>query len=559
MKASEAIARALAAEGDAPVFSLMGDGTMNLIVQIAALGSPIVTVRHEAAAVAMADGWARSTGRVGVAAVTCGPGLTQTGTSLVAASRNRTPLVLLTGGMHSRPSPRGQELDQRPFAQACECLFQAVQRLESLDADVRDAFYTARTARRPVLLEVPMDLQERELDYPWAYRPSTDFVPRPQRQVPDQEAIEAAAAMIQAAERPLIIAGRGARLSDARTEVILLADAIGALLGTTLLTKGWFDGHAWDVGVVGAFCSAAAEAVIADADLVIGVGAELGQYTTEGGLLFPEAQAIRIDVETADLVGPLGEFQLRGDAREVLRALQKAIAVGAPRTGFRTAAVRQRLEQQPEPHAEVPPGAGVDPRQLMAELGSLLPRDALLFCGIGHFWSFLVQYMPLRADVELNFVHQFGSIGQALPTAIGAAVASPTRPLVILDGDGSLMMHIQELDTAARYGLDITVIVANDGGFGAEAHKLRASDRDEHLASYPSPDFAAVASGFGGSGHRIDDLGQFRHAMRSLAGQRRPTVLDVRVSPQVVSDPYRRLHFGLDNRAPRLSAAATRP
>src|ERR1700691_832184 len=134
MKASEAVARALAAEGDAPVFSLMGDGTMNLIVQIAALGSPIVTVRHEAAAVAMADGWARSTGGVGVAAVTCGPGLTQTGTSLVAASRTRTPLVLLTGGMHSRPSPRGQELDQRPFAQACECLFQAVQRLESLDA-----------------------------------------------------------------------------------------------------------------------------------------------------------------------------------------------------------------------------------------------------------------------------------------------------------------------------------------------------------------------------------------------------------------------------------------
>jgi acetolactate synthase-1/2/3 large subunit len=558
MKVSEATAAALAAEGSAPVFSLMGDGTINLIDAIASAGGSLVTVRHEAAAVAMADGWSRSTGGVGIAAVTCGPGLTQTGTSLVAASRNGSPLVVLTGAMHSRPSRRGQEFEQRRFVEASECSFQAVQSADTLEADIRDAFYEARIARRPVLLEIPVSLQERDLGYAWSYRPSSEFAAAVQRIVPDQRIIAAAAERVSQSARPLIIAGRGARDSDARADIILLADAIGALLGTTLLTKGWFDDHEWNVGVIGAFCSAPAEAVIVATDLVIGIGAELGTYTTEGGLLFPDAFAIRIDLEPADLIGPLGEFLVRGDAREAVRALQKALGPVGPRNGFRTAEVRECLATVPPPHDPPPSGTGIDPRELMRRLAVLLPADTRLFCGLGHFWSFVVQFMPLRPDIEINFVHQFGSIGQTLPTAIGAAIADPARPVVVLDGDGSLMMHIQELDTAARYELDVTVIVVNDGGFGAEVHKLDARGRDGKLAAYRSPDFGRVCDGFGGSGRRIDDLDQLSEAMTGRGGQRRPILLDARVSPHVVSDPYRRLHFGLANQAPALSAAGSR-
>jgi acetolactate synthase-1/2/3 large subunit len=339
---------------------------------------------------------------------------------------------------------------------------------------------------------------------------------------------------------------------------MLLAERIGALLGTTLPTKGWFDGHAWDVGVVGALCSAVAQAIIVDADLVIGIGAELGQYTTEGGRLFPDAKTLRIDVEQAALADLPDGFLLRGDARETLRALGEVLAVREPRTGFRTAAVRHRLAQEPAAHDGIPPESGIDPRLMMSELGPLLPRGARVFCGVGHFWSFPVQYMPLRSDVEINFVYEFNSIGQTLPTAIGAAVADRSRPVVVLEGDGSLMMHVQELDTAARFGLDVIIVVINDGGFGAEMHKLSARGNPSRLATYQSPDFAAVATGLGGSGRRIDDLGQLGEALRAIAGQRRPAVLDVRVSPHVVSDPYRRLHFGLDNRAPRLSSADAR-
>jgi acetolactate synthase I/II/III large subunit len=554
MKVSEAIARAFQAEGDAPIFSLMGNGTLNLIVQMDQLGATVVNVRHEAAAVAAADGFARVSGEVGVAAVTCGPGLTQVGTSLVAANRNGSPIILVTGGLHVRPGMRGQELDQRRFAEACEALFQPVQRMESVAEDVRDAFYTARTRRRPVVLEVPVDLQLRELDYEWQYRPSSDFTPSLQRPIPEATSVSAAAATIRRAKRPLIIAGQGAVRSDARVDIIALADKIGALLGTTLPAKGWFDGHAWDIGVIGAMSSAPAEGVLIEADLVIAIGCELGHHTTEGGFLFPEADVIRIDIQPSpDLIGPVTGTYLQGDARESVVAITLALdSDDGAADGFRTPAVRERLATPPPPHDPVSEVSGLDPREVMRRLSGLLPERARVFCGIGHYWAFPVQYLSLRPDVDIRFVHQFSAIGQTLPTAIGAAFAERDRPIVVLEGDGSVMMQIQELDTVNRYDIDLSVIIINDAGFGAEVHMLDAKGNDSQLGKYRSPDFAALAVGMGGTGVRIDRIDQLEPALRSMSQAKiRPFVIDLRVAP-VISDPVRRLYFGLDSRAPRL-------
>jgi thiamine pyrophosphate-dependent acetolactate synthase large subunit-like protein len=120
------------------------------------------------------------------------------------------------------------------------------------------------------------------------------------------------------------------------------------------------------------------------------------------------------------------------------------------------------------------------------------------------------------------------------------------------------MMHIQELDTAARYGVDLCVLVLNDGALGAEVHKLNAAGHDGRLATYPSPDFAKIAEGMGGSGIRLEATKQLKTEMLSLAARRRPFVIDARVSPVVISDPYRRVHFGLESRAPRLPLLGSR-
>src|SRR5262249_31295575 len=158
-------------------------------------------------------------------------------------------------------------------------------------------------------------------------------------------------------------------------------------------------------GIVGAFSSAPAEAVLAEADLVVGFGAELGHYTTEGGLLFPDAEALRIDMEHAPIaVGGFPGAFLQGDARAVAAALAAGLA-GPAREGFRSEETRRALAVPPPPHDVVTDG--VDPRSLMRELGPQLPARARVFCGVGHYWSFAGQYLALRPDVEMRFVYGF--------------------------------------------------------------------------------------------------------------------------------------------------------
>ena len=141
-----------------------------------------------------------------------------------------------------------------------------------------------------------MDLQEEDFDWDYEYRPSTQFLP-PRMETPSPDQLAPVIEKLIAAERPVIIAGRGARAANAKDEIVKLADRVGALLATSLQGKGYFAGHPWDIGIAGAFASAPSEQLLADADFVLGVGAELGYYTTEGGLLFPSAEVARIDIK----------------------------------------------------------------------------------------------------------------------------------------------------------------------------------------------------------------------------------------------------------------------
>ena len=145
----------------------------------------------------------------------------------------------------------------------------------------------------------------------------------------------------------------------------------------------------------------------------------------------------------------------------------------------------------------------MDPRVLARELSNALPKGALLTCGGGHFFSFPAMYTALPAGAELQFSYHFGAVGQGLPVAIGVGAGNPGRPHVAIEGDGSLMMNLQELDTVVRYNMQLVLIVWNDGGFGAEVHKLRVKGFDPALAQWTSPDFAAIAKSFGGDGVRL--------------------------------------------------------
>ncbi len=194
-----------------------------------------------------------------------------------------------------------------------------------------------------------------------------------------------------------------------------------------------------------------------------------------------------------------GEY-VCGDAKATLVGLTEILlSRKVQKIGFRTKSSQDVLNAQ----AASPVFAtdGLDPRRLAIELAKALPKESVITCGCGHYWSFVIQYMQLPANAEIYFTHQFGAIGQALPVAFGASIASPGRPHILIEGDGSLFMHLQELETVARYKLPLMVIVWNDSGFGAEVHKLRAHGFEPHLAQWQSPDFVSIAKAMGGGWH----------------------------------------------------------
>ena len=542
MKVSEAVASAVATEaGSAPIFSLIGDANLPIVGAIDRdTDATQWFARDEGAAVAMADGYSQSSDNLGIATVTSGPGLTHTATSLLAASRTRSSLVVVAGDTSMR-RPAGlqemQSFDQRRFVESCEAEFVGLRSPLSVEDDVAAAFHHARSDHTPLVLSVPLDLQAMDVPDGWTYCPSTTGKPRMPPPLGEADARHILDA-IGKAQRPLVIAGRGAARSDARDDLCAFAQKIGALLGTTLFGKGLFDEEPWNVGVIGGFSNPAIQDVIRDADLVIAFGAELGHFTTQAGSLLQGRQVIRIDHEPLKTFVPRHELSIvRADARAAAAALCTALANSTDLTGFRTDDIRKRMTAPWTLGGPEPQGDLIDPRQLMCDLGEALPTGSKFAIGGGHFWSFPCIYMKQPPGARFLCPLGAAAVGQVLPFGIGVAAARPESPTLIIEGDGSLLMNIQELDTAARHKLPIVLLVMNDGALTAEALKLRLDGYDPGLAMYPSPDFATIARGFGWKAVTIDRKDSIRNILTSHSWKDGPMLIDARISREVVIDP----------------------
>jgi acetolactate synthase-1/2/3 large subunit len=547
LKVHQALAEAVRAEGVDTIFGLMGDANMALWSDIQLRGiAQIHSARNEAGALAMADGYFRATGKPGVATVTCGPGLTQIGTSLVAAARNRSALVLLTG---ERPAESPNDLqcfDQRRFIEACEAGYVEATDGVHLPRQIASAFREARSRRRPIVLCIGNALQARDYTHPWSYRRSTEDLPGPLSPAPQDVARLVDA--LQTAQRPILLAGRGARRAGARDAVLRLADQSGALLGTTLQVNGMFADTPWSLGLIGGYGSALTAEVCAEADLVIGIGARIGHYTSWGDSLFPNARVIRIDDAEPPAGVPLtpGTY-IRGDACLTLDAVSDSL--GASKIGFRTSETQARLVR-PKPSVFAQPENGLEPRETARRLSALLTPDSRLTCGVGHFQGFVVNYMSLPENIEVEYSSAFGAVGQTLPIALGIGLGTkPPRHLVI-EGDGSLMMNIQELDLAATCGLPMILTIWNDGGYGTEAQRLPLYGYPAGSATWTSADFAAIARAYGGQGATVRTPAELDRAIAEAAAAKGLYLMDLRVSPGIMSETYAKNFTGAANTVP---------
>ena len=537
------LARAFAQEGVDVCFALLGDANMSWATRLAEQGCRMIYVRHEHCAVAAAMAYARKSGEIGIATVTCGPGLTQLMTALPAAVRARLPLVVFAGEAPLKSGWYNQGIDQAPFVIATGAAYHSLHLPERMPVAVRDAFLQARRERRPVVIGVPFDLQDR----PWIGPedlppPSSALLPRLSPVPAHSDDLARAAELAAKAQRIVVMAGMGAVEAGAGPACRALAERCAGLLATTLPARGLFHDDPFSIGVAGGFSSEMARACLGEADLVIAVGCSLAHHNADGGKLWPGARVLQIDLDpvTVSQGRVAAESHLRADARLGVEALAEALPPRTP--DWRSADLALRLRTTPADGArfEIEPGLH-DPREVVAALEAALPADWELVNSSGHC-SFYFAQMPSRPQERFLTIREYGAIGNGISFAMGVAAARPDRTVVMFDGDGSLLMHVQELDTIRRHRLNILIVVLNDGAYGSEIHKLRAEGLSDQGAVFGRPDLAAIARGFGVGGDRVAELSALPAMVSRFSESGGAAVWDVPISDRVVSPVIRRAH-----------------
>jgi thiamine pyrophosphate-dependent acetolactate synthase large subunit-like protein len=539
----DVLAQAFMQEGVRTCFALLGDANMNWAARLAEQGCRMIYVRHEHCALASAMAYARKSGEIGVATVTCGPGLTQIITALPAAVRAHLPLVVFAGEAPLKSGWYNQELDQAPLITATGAAYHRLHMPERMPVAVRDAFLQARRERRPVVIGVPFDLQDR----PWSGpenlpKPARELLPRSSPMPPHPDDVARAAKLLASAERVVVFAGLGAVEAGAGAACRALAAKTGGLLTTTLPARGLFHDDPFCIGISGSYTPEVGLEYLKEADFVVAVGCSLAYHAGGGGQLWPKATMLHIDIDPLAISQgqEVAKHHLRADARLGVEALTTALP--ERRGGWRTEAMAKRIrDSKPDSMTfEIEPGL-LDPRDVVEALEKALPRDWEMVNSGGHCSWFFAQ-MPSRPQEKFLTIREFGAIGNGISFAMGVAAARPDQKVVLFDGDGSLMMHVQELETIRRHRLNILIVVINDGAYGSEVHKLRAEGLPEDGSLFGYCDFAGIARGFGLPGKTFKTLDGLPKLVAEFGAGSGAAVWDFHVSDQVVSPTIRRAH-----------------
>jgi thiamine pyrophosphate-dependent acetolactate synthase large subunit-like protein len=342
------------------------------------------------------------------------------------------------------------------------------------------------------------------------------------------ETIERAAGLLLNAKRPVVLAGRGA--IEARQELIELADRLGAPLMTSLGGRDLFRGHPADRGVLGTLSTAAGIDTISGADCVIVFGATLNRFTTERGDLLRGKTVIVCTTTPTELGGELSAYDvIHADAARTAASLSELLGLAeADPSGYSRSAPETATSDSHDTEIE----------RMLAVLGAELPANRILVTDGGRFlahtWKAIDVESPRLSVTSVSY----GSIGLGIGHAIGAAVAEPDRPTILVVGDGGLMLSgVSELNTAVRCGLDLTVIVMNDGGYGAEYIQFEGRGMDPEISLMNWPDFAAVAQAFGVQGHTVTTVSQLESALGEPTTG--PRLIDIRLDPADIPYLYR--------------------
>jgi len=495
-----------------------------------------VLVRHEQGAAHMADGYARATGQVGVAIATSGPGATNLVTGIATAMMDSSPIVCITGQVGSKliGSDAFQECDITGITLPITKHNYLLTQPEDVAATVREAFHVARSGRPgPVLIDMTKDCQQRSCEFTW---PEATAAPagRPNLAPKDTD-LEAAIALIQAAERPLILAGNGIIGAGASEIVRRFAEHTDIPIAMTLLGIGGVPAsHPLNLGMMGMHGEAWVNQAIQEADLLVALGMRFDDRVTGNVKTYAlNARKIHVEIDRSEINKNIKvDVGLVGDVGQIVAALLPRVAKGDHAiwrahidAGKGDAAVRDIKN--------LPDSGHLYAAHVIHDLWRETDGKAVVVTDVGQHQMWEAQYYHHDQPRSLITSGGLGTMGFALPAAIGAKVARPDAEVWVVVGDGGFQMTMCELATIAQEGIEIKVAIINNGYLGM-VRQWQEFFYERRYAATPlsSPDFVKLAEAFGLTAARVADRASVIPAVQAARAHKGTVVIDFRVEQE---------------------------
>jgi len=548
MTGAEIFVKALADMGVDVVFGYPGGSVLNIydaLFQNTKVRH--ILVRHEQGAVHMADGYARASGRTGVALVTSGPGATNTVTGIATAYMDSIPIVVFSGQVPTLMigNDAFQEADIVGITRPCTKHNYLVKETKDLARIVKEAFYIASTGRPgPVLVDIPKDVLTGVAEYLMpkevklrGYHPNYEGHPRQ---------VESAMRLVLEKERPVLYAGGGVILSESSAALKELAHILGIPVTTTLMGMGAFPGtDPLCLGMLGMHGTYFANMAISHSDVIIAVGARFDDRVTGKIDEFaPHAKIVHVDIDPTSIQKNVPvDIPIVGDLGDVLKKMIKLVKGTKEATAYRGKIAPWRTQirtwEQTHPLVYKPSKTKVKPQYVVEQIYELTKGDAIVATEVGQNQMFAAQYYKFDRPRTFLSSGGLGTMGYGFPAALGAQVAMPGRLVVDVAGDGSIQMNIQELATAVQYRLPVKVVILNNGTLGMvrQWQELFFQGKYSQTCLPQIPDFVRLAEAYGAKGFRATKTDEVRQVLRKGFEASGPALIDIATDPNEMVYP----------------------
>ncbi len=544
MTGAQIIVEVLKREGVEIIFGYPGGAVIDIYDELYRTSEiKHVLVRHEQGAAHAADGFSRSTGKVGVCLVTSGPGATNTVTGIATAYMDSIPIVVLTGQVPTKliGNDAFQEVDIVGITRSCTKHNFLVKRVEDLAWTIKAAFHIARTGRPgPILVDIPKDLQQAKTEFYYpeeirlrSYNPIYE---------PHIKQVEKAYRLIEASTRPVLFVGGGVISSGAHQEVRELAELLNLPVTMSLMGLGGFPGtHEQSLGMLGMHGTYYANMAIANSDLIIAVGARFDDRVTGKVDAFaPMAKIIHVDIDPTSIQKNVRvDVPIVGDCRRCLiRLLEIIREVGRAaklwREQFKEWWEQIDIWRRRYPLTYKQEDSEIKPQFVIEKLYELTKGKAIVATEVGQNQMWTAQFYKFDRPRTLLTSGGLGTMGYGFPAAIGAQMGNPDKLVIDIAGDGSIQMKIQELATAMDQRLPIKVIILNNGYLGMvrQWQELFYNRRYSAVQFSTIPDFVRLAEAYGAIGLRVTRPEEVEPVLKKALETENLVLVDVHIAPE---------------------------